>query len=458
MSADIICCSRCNQAISQRDWDLLNVQNFVEQGYVHNCCTSDQHDTEELFENEYEMNELKTTNDQFIVFHVDDVSVESNKQKPQMEPNQFEEEIDEKNCIETDKNENEVEDKKCVIKFKYWLCQIVGLKQYMSLFIKSQDNDIRMVPYFDEDMIRNDVGINKKGHLRLILDEVNEFRKMQTVFNEWLIQNKLTKYQQDLKRNGILILTDLRRDIQNKKDLKVVFGLEDDNRTDIIWDAVHPQQYNLIIQNDVDDEKEQKDDTIADDKLYETARAKDCDVDDEKEQKSETIEYDILYETPKAMDCDGDKNTVDTVDTLQFDLEHYMEDQREMEFNHRDGGKRRKNGMYLERLCLFHRSREQVFKDWISLKNELDVLLKQIGHCYDSYSFLFDVIIGCYNVMQREYRLMSNTCKQNEKSSILSNDNNDDSYAYGIPNIYRIIGGSLPVNSIQSMTRRRKKK
>eukprot|EP01084_Bolivina_argentea_P101290 181639_1 len=158
---------------------------------------------------------------------------------------------------------------------------------------------------------------------------------------------------------------------------KAVFGIKDEHKVDIIWDIIYPQQ----VHSDYEEKEEQKDDTIDDD---------------------------VLYSTPNGMDMN---TTKDTLDALQIDLEHYMLDQQEMEFGRRSGKKMKKKNYMMEKLTHFHPSKAQVIRDWVLLKNQyhenmVDVLLVD-NDLFDSFSILFDLIAGCYNVMQREYKLMA---------------------------------------------------
>ena len=80
-----------------------------------------------------------------------------------------------------------------------WLFNIVKLRQYISNFEENECNDVRMIQDLDEDTIKEEIGITKKLHCRLILRKAAQFKQSQTEFMQILDGNKIVKqYKQVL--------------------------------------------------------------------------------------------------------------------------------------------------------------------------------------------------------------------------------------------------------------------
>ena len=278
---------------------------------------------------------------------------------------------------------------KHVIKFEKWLKDTVKLSQYIVTFRRCEYNDIRLVSCFEHDILRNEVGIYKALHIKLILSEAMKYKKEQGEFIKWLKFHNLTEYQQVLNENLILTLKDFERDIKNKQHLMEIMDLKQD-KVDIIWDVIHNQSFDendrLNVQIQEFQDEEEKLDMIDDEKLYETPGGGMEDMED-------------------INGINGQMNM------LRCDLENYRFDYMEQQCYKR---KKRKAVFMLEELRIFYDFQGQIIRDWMNLRcqeyqNLLDKLLDlNIGEnkLYDSYSILFELIIGCFNIMQREYKLM----------------------------------------------------
>eukprot|EP01083_Nonionella_stella_P137732 419046_1 len=88
----------------------------------------------------------------------------------------------------------------CKLKFRTWLADTVGLKQYLSNFEQSECNDIRMIEFLDENTIKNDIGITNNVHVKLMMKKINEMKQLQLEFSHMVNHNKALKpYKQILE-------------------------------------------------------------------------------------------------------------------------------------------------------------------------------------------------------------------------------------------------------------------
>eukprot|EP01084_Bolivina_argentea_P033363 61708_1 len=132
------------------------------------------------------------------------------------------------------------EENVCRVKFDHWLCKVVKLKQYLVNFEEHEYNDITLIEYFDDDVIKNELGINKKLHCKKILRHVEIFKNMTNEFKQWLDVNKcMQQYEQKLILNGIMTLPDLRKDIKTKDDVVKVLEIENEMEINKIINIIH---------------------------------------------------------------------------------------------------------------------------------------------------------------------------------------------------------------------------
>eukprot|EP01084_Bolivina_argentea_P146080 255880_1 len=125
---------------------------------------------------------------------------------------------------------------KCKLKFNHWLCDIVQLKQYLCLFQENECNDIRMVQDFDDDILKNEIGIAKTLHRKLILRKSKEFSESHIAFQMLLeSDNELKQYKQQFEINGILTLKDFKNDIKSTQQLSQILNIKNKNKINVIW-------------------------------------------------------------------------------------------------------------------------------------------------------------------------------------------------------------------------------
>eukprot|EP01083_Nonionella_stella_P004770 13907_1 len=146
---------------------------------------------------------------------------------------------------EEEKKEEDVGvEEKCKVSFKRWLHEIVNLGRYFELFEKNQSDDIRYIEFFDEDTIKNEIGIKHVIHSKFIMKKINEFKKKQMAFNVVLETHPdMRSYKTQFEVNGILTMEQLKNQIKTKKDLANVLQMKsNDTNVDVLWNALFSKQ------------------------------------------------------------------------------------------------------------------------------------------------------------------------------------------------------------------------
>ena len=141
-------------------------------------------------------------------------------------------------------------------KFQKWFDMVsikMGLntntkQKYLNKFINADANDINSITLFDNDILRDEVGISNKFHRTRILDECNHLKqKMNYVYKNWWI--KIPKINADAKKqyyerfqnHGLITIEYIVSDIKNINILKnVMFGQKPiiKQHLDIIYNGI----------------------------------------------------------------------------------------------------------------------------------------------------------------------------------------------------------------------------
>eukprot|EP01083_Nonionella_stella_P069305 184683_1 len=133
-------------------------------------------------------------------------------------------------------NNTAADESMCALRFEHWLCSVVQLPQYLTLFQQNECNDVRMIEFLDEDTIKNEVGISKMIHCKLIAKAVGEYRQLQTDFSGILDSTKrLKQYKQELAARGIITWNDFQNDICSKHELTRILNIKGDGETHLLW-------------------------------------------------------------------------------------------------------------------------------------------------------------------------------------------------------------------------------
>eukprot|EP01083_Nonionella_stella_P219881 787167_1 len=132
------------------------------------------------------------------------------------------------------------------MKFKQWLFDTVKLKQYLKHFKQNEANDVRMIEFFDEDSLTQDIGIKNRLHCKLVLKKAMQFKQSQMKFNQMLDDKQLNKYKDVFEARGILRLQDL-DNVKTRKDLGKVLDVVDEECVNILWIIIHSEDAVTVV-------------------------------------------------------------------------------------------------------------------------------------------------------------------------------------------------------------------
>ena len=120
----------------------------------------------------------------------------------------------------------------CLKSFHLFMDEQIKIDEIKTRFIKiGKYNDIRMMEYLDEDILSNDIGINNKLFIKLILNECKEFIISKQRFVQ-LIANK--RYIEILNNKGIYNVQQFEAFIKTENKLKDI-GIKNQSHRKHIW-------------------------------------------------------------------------------------------------------------------------------------------------------------------------------------------------------------------------------
>eukprot|EP01083_Nonionella_stella_P119702 358038_1 len=104
--------------------------------------------------------------------------------------------------------------------FAQWLRKTVQMEQYLALFEEHQYDEISMIEFFDEDVLK-EIGIVDESHWKCILEHVEKFKASMDALQKWFETNsKFKSCQHLLMKNNIMTLDQLQEKIKSKQDAK----------------------------------------------------------------------------------------------------------------------------------------------------------------------------------------------------------------------------------------------
>eukprot|EP01083_Nonionella_stella_P310516 1103386_1 len=104
--------------------------------------------------------------------------------------------------------------------FGKWLRTTVHLEEYLALFEEHQYDELSMIEFFDEDVLK-EIGIVDESHWKCILEHVEKFKASMDALQKWFETNsKFKSCQHLLMKNNIMTLDQLQEKIKSKQDAK----------------------------------------------------------------------------------------------------------------------------------------------------------------------------------------------------------------------------------------------
>ena len=107
------------------------------------------------------------------------------------------------------------------------------MEKYHDKFVKNECNDFESVQLFDDDLLKQEIGVENKILRKKFLIKCNEINND---MNEFRSACGINKFLYDkLSKYGIVTLSILCDLINDKQDLKIKYELENDNQCDLLW-------------------------------------------------------------------------------------------------------------------------------------------------------------------------------------------------------------------------------
>ena len=107
------------------------------------------------------------------------------------------------------------------------------MEKYYDKFEENECNDLESIPLFDDEFLKDEIGIKNKILRKKFLINCDKMNKEMIKFktkcgiNEYLY-DQLSKY-------GIVTLTILCDSITNKKNLSAKYSVNNDNQCELLW-------------------------------------------------------------------------------------------------------------------------------------------------------------------------------------------------------------------------------
>eukprot|EP01083_Nonionella_stella_P318959 1168246_1 len=151
---------------------------------------------------------------------------------------QMEEKKDESLEDEEEKEEKkeELEPRKCVEKRFYKFLEDMGMDRYFDKFKENECCDMDSIQYFDDDTLKNEIGIGSTVARKKFLGKCEEIKvEMQDFKNNCGLSSLLYK---QVAKYGIVTLDILCVEVKDKLSLANVYKIENTNAVDQLWDLI----------------------------------------------------------------------------------------------------------------------------------------------------------------------------------------------------------------------------
>ena len=116
----------------------------------------------------------------------------------------------------------------------------IRMEKYFDKFKQSECCDLESIGLFDDDTLKEDIGIKNKIHRRRILANCKEMKVEIEKFKNnhgipLILYERLAKY-------GIITLSILCNEVKEPTDLKMKFEIANENQCDLLWDVVQQNE------------------------------------------------------------------------------------------------------------------------------------------------------------------------------------------------------------------------
>jgi len=112
-------------------------------------------------------------------------------------------------------------------RFRVFIEDRLQMPYLVDKFASQNYDDIRMIEYFDDAMLKDEIGIKNMIHRKLFLQQCADFTKEMAQFKRWLIHRvQLPRYSHVFESAGLITMADITREIKASSDwaskLKIV--------------------------------------------------------------------------------------------------------------------------------------------------------------------------------------------------------------------------------------------
>ena len=136
------------------------------------------------------------------------------------------------------------------MRFKEFIDERVQMPYLYELFSAQHYDDIRMIEYFDEDMLKNEIGIKNLIHRKLFLQQCTDLKYEIEQFRKWLVDRlQLRRYLPVFEANGLITMSHITKEINSQSDFELKLKIVNRNHQQVLWQEL--QTYESAI-NDSD--------------------------------------------------------------------------------------------------------------------------------------------------------------------------------------------------------------
>merc|ERR1712176_1282065 len=134
------------------------------------------------------------------------------------------------------KHKDSIECNPVSMRFKTFIEDRIQMPYLYELFSKQHYDDIRMIEYFDEDMLKNEIGIKNVIHRKLFLQQCNDLKYEINQFRKWLVDRlQLRRYLTVFEANGLITMSHVSKAINAPSDFELKLKIVNRNHQQILW-------------------------------------------------------------------------------------------------------------------------------------------------------------------------------------------------------------------------------
>merc|ERR1712087_338904 len=104
------------------------------------------------------------------------------------------------------------------------------------MFASKHYDDIRMIEYFDDEMLKEEIGIRNLIHRKLLLQQCADLKYEMAQFKEWLVQRvQLRRYLPVFESAGLITMADITHQINASSDWALKLKIVNRSHQQTLW-------------------------------------------------------------------------------------------------------------------------------------------------------------------------------------------------------------------------------